>query len=83
MKTYQFESIIQDNGCIILPRYMDRLKTHRVKLTLVDLEPDINNPLNILADITQKYTSIEEEDLDILGIYKQREKNHDRGIMFD
>ena len=84
MKTYQFESIIQDNGCIFLPEYMKKLKSHHVKLTLVDLEPVSDDPVKILADITRKYAAIsDEKDLDIEEIYKQREVHHDRGIVFD
>jgi len=84
MRTYQFESIIQDNGCIFLPEYMKDLKAHHVKLTLVDMEPISCDPVKILADITRKYNAItDEKDLDIEEIYKQREINHDRGIVFD
>jgi hypothetical protein len=72
MRTYQFESVIQDNGCIFLPGYMKKLKAHHVKLTLVDMEPVSDNPVNILADITRRYAAISEDDLDIADIYKQR-----------
>jgi hypothetical protein len=82
MKTYQFESIIEDNGVIVLPEDLKNLRKHRVKLIVVDLEPS-DNPLNMLNDITQKYAAISEEDLDITEIYKQREQRHDRGIVFD
>lgn len=83
VKNYQLESIIEDDGAIILPENMKNLIMHRVKLTLVDLEPDNDSPVNLLADITQKYTSVNEEDLDIASIYEQREQHHDRGIVFD
>lgn len=83
MRTYQLESIIQDNGCIFLPEYMKNLKAHHVKLTLVDMEPVSDNPENFLADITRRYAAIDEKDLDIAEIYEQREEHHDRGIMFD
>lgn len=82
MKTYQFESIIEDNGVIVLPEDLKNLKKHRVKLIVVDLEPS-ENPLNMLNDITRKYAAISEEDLDINEIYEQREQHHDRGIVFD
>jgi hypothetical protein len=82
MKTYQFESIIEDNGVIVLPEDLRNLRKHRVKLIVVDLEPS-DNPLNMLNDITQKYAAISEEDLDITEIYEQREQHHDRGIVFD
>lgn len=82
MKTYQFESIIEDNGVIVLPEDLRNLKKHRVKLIVVDLEPS-DNPLNMLDDITKKYAAVREEDLDITEIYEQREQHHDRGIVFD
>ena len=83
MRTYRLESIIEDNGVIILPKSMRNLKKHRVKLIVVDLEPDNDSPVNLLADITQKYASVDEEDLEITNIYTQREQHHDRGIVFD
>ncbi len=36
MKTYQIESVINENGIIILPDEMKKLQKHRVKLTIVD-----------------------------------------------
>jgi|GEM_PF-1692137 len=36
-----------------------------------------------LDDITQKYATVSEEDLNITEIYEQRKQNHDRGIVFD
>jgi hypothetical protein len=83
MKSYQFESIIEENGVIVLPEDLRKLKKHRVKLIVVDLEPPYDSPLDTLSDITKKYSALNEEDLDITGIYEQREKHHDRGIMFD
>jgi hypothetical protein len=83
MKTYQFESIIEENGIIVLPQYMRNLKKHRVKLTVVDLEPFHDRPVKLLTDITKKYAAVDEEDLDITGIYEHREQHHDRGIVFD
>lgn len=83
MKTYKFESVIQDGGVIRLPNYMRKLKKHRVKLTIVDLETVSDSPIDLLADITQKYANVNETDLDIPEIYAHREKQHDRGLVFD
>jgi len=83
MKTYQLESTIGDDGVIVLPKYMKGLKRHRVKLIVVDLEPPFDSPVNLLADITQRYAAAAEEDLDIAEIYEQREQEHGREIVFD
>jgi len=83
MKTYQFELVIGQGGIIVLPREMRNLEKHRVKLTVVDLDMSQNSPLEMLEEITQKYAAIKEDDLDITGIYEQRERCHDRGIVFD
>jgi hypothetical protein len=83
MIMHQFESVIQDDGVIVLPRHMSKLKQHRVKLTLVDLEPVNENPVTFLSNIIKNYAAIDEEDLDIDGIYGNREKHNDRGIVFD
>ena len=72
MKTYQLESIVQENGSILFPEYLANLKTHRVKITLVDLEPTYDDPVKILDDITQQYAGINEPGLDIEEIYKNR-----------
>jgi len=83
MNSYQFESIIEENGVIVLPEDLRKLKKHRVKLIVVDLEPSYDSPLERLADITKKYATVNEEDLDIPEIYERREQRHDRGIVFD
>lgn len=83
MKSYQFESIIEENGVIVLPEDLRKLKKHRVKLIVVDLEPSYDSPINMLANITKEYAAVNEEDLDIIRIYEQREQHRDRGIVFD
>jgi hypothetical protein len=83
MNSYQFESIIEESGVIVLPEDLRKLKKHRVKLIVVDLEPSYNSPLERLADITKKYAAVNEEDLDIPGIYERREQHYDRRIVFD
>lgn len=72
MKTYQFESVIGQGGVIVLPREMKNLEKHRVKLTVVDLDASQNSPVELLDEITKKYIAIQEDDLDIAGIYEQR-----------
>ena len=37
MNTYQFESVIEDKGIIVLPEQMKPLHKHRVRLILIDL----------------------------------------------
>ncbi len=83
MKTYQFESVVEENGVIVLPQAMKNLEKHRVKLTVVDLEPSPVNPCKLLTEITERYIAAEEEDLDIEKIYAQRNRNNDRGILLD
>lgn len=83
MKTYQLESVIGDNGIIELPESMKKLVRHRVKLIVIDLETFLYNPVNMLADITKKYTAINENDIDITELYEKRIQSHDRGIVFD
>ncbi|MGR3177184.1 MAG: hypothetical protein ACUZ8E_03900 [Candidatus Anammoxibacter sp.] len=83
MKTYQFESIIEENGTIVLPKEIKKLKKHRIKLTLVDLETIQQNPVKLLHEITQKYNNIvDESELDIAEIYKRREQKNGRSSMF-
>lgn len=83
MKTYQFESIIEEKGIIVLPEEMKALTNHRVRLTLVDLEILQQNPINLLQEITHEYTQIvDEPDLDITEIYRRREQRNDREALF-
>ena len=82
MKTYQFESVIEDKGIIVLPENMRNLHHHRVKLILVDLETRQQNPVQRLADITKRYTTLDEQDIDIPELYQQRASSHDRGLVF-
>lgn len=84
MKTYQFESIIEENGTIVLPKEMKDLHKHRVRLILVDLETLQQNPVKLLEEITREYTQIvDEPDLDITEIYNQRKQRNDRGTLFN
>ncbi len=62
---------------------MRKLEKHRVKLFLVDLESPDFAPENRLDAITRDYNAIDEDDLDIPGIFGQREIAHDREIRFD
>ncbi len=84
METYQFESLIEDNGTIVLPgEIKKKLHKHRVRLILVDLETLRQNPVKLLEEITQEYTRIvDEPDLDITEIYKRREQRDDRESLF-
>lgn len=85
MKTYQFKSIIDENGIIVLPDEIKRLKKHRIKLIVTDLDSDreCTNTIDFLNSVINKYLNIEENELDITEIYNQREKTDDRRIMFD
>jgi hypothetical protein len=84
MKTYQFESIIEQNGTIELPQEIKvQLTQHRVKLTLIDLDALRKDPVALLKKITRHYTQIvDEPDLDIAEIYRQREQRNDRETLF-
>ncbi len=83
MKTYQFESVVDENGAIVLPGEMKALSKHRVRLTLVDLETSQQNPVKLLEDITNEYVQITDEaDLDIAEIYQRREQRDDREALF-
>ena len=83
MRTYQFESIIQENGSISLPATLRNLTHHRVKLILIDLEPRQQHPVDRLEAITQRYTHLDEPDIDIVDVYTQRVESHERELVFD
>jgi len=83
MKTYQIESVINENGIIILPDEMKKLQKHRVKLTIVDLEAGYTDPVDFLDYITDKYSNVNENDLNLSNIYNERDKVDERQIMFD
>ncbi len=83
MSTYHIESVINEHGVIILPDEMKYLQKHRVKITIVDLEAKYNDPLDFLNNITHKYSNIDEKDLNLSEIYKQRDKIDERQVMFD
>ncbi len=83
MRTYQIESVINENGIIILPDEMKKLQKHRVKLTIVDLEAGYTDPVDFLDYITDKYSNVNENDLNLSKIYNERDKVDERQIMFD
>lgn len=44
MRMYNFETVISENGTVVLPEYIKTLNNHKVRLTLFDLEnPDKND----------------------------------------
>ena len=83
MRTYQFESVIPDNGRISLPATMKNLTHHRVKCILIDLEEQSQNPLDRLDALTRQYAALTEADIDIEDVYKQRATINDRQYLFD
>ena len=84
MNTYQFESVIEDKGIIVLPEQMKPLHKHRVRLILIDLDMFSPNPVQQLTQITRKYLAITDEaELPIQDIYTQREQSYERAFMFD
>ena len=61
MNTYQFESVIEDKGIIVLPEQMKPLHKHRVRLILIDLDMFPPDPVQQLTQITRKYLAITDE----------------------
>ncbi len=78
MKTYELNAIVEENGSIQLPKEVTQnLKKHRVHLKLVDLDALKRDPIQLLQEITQQYNAIvDEPDLNIVEIYKQREQSN-------
>lgn len=83
MRTYQLESEINEQGIIVLPYEMKNLHKHRIRLTIVDLEPERSVPADFLDYVTKKFSNIEENDLNLNEIYKKREQIDERQFMFD
>jgi len=83
MRTYHFETVISRNGTIALPPNINNLNQHRVMLTLVDLEKQHLDAVNILSQITEAYCQTYEADLDIREIYANRNQSDSRNIVFD
>ncbi len=83
MTTYHFESVIDERGVIVLPDAMRQLKRHRGRLVITDLEDKNDEPIDLLDTITSKYLGINENEIDSVKIYKQRERNDERRVLFD
>jgi len=83
MRTYQIESVINENGMILLPDEMKNLHKHRVKLIIVDLDAVNSEPSDFLDYITDKFSDIRENDLNLSEIYQKRENADERQIVFD
>ena len=83
MKTYQFESVVNESGVIVLPDEMKNLHKHRVKLIIVDLETESSKTSDFLDKITKEFSDIRETDLDIAEVYQARGNIDERQIVFD
>ena len=74
MEAYQVESFVNEDGTIHLPA---QFKKHRVKLVVYDLDAIRNDPVEYFKQIVKNYCDIDDEpDLDIDGIYREREQSH-------
>lgn len=62
MNTYQFESVVEDKGIIVLPEQMKPLRKHRVRLILIDMDTFSPEPVQQLTQVTQKYRAGTDED---------------------
>jgi hypothetical protein len=71
MRTYQIESVISEHGIIVLPYEMKNLQKHRVKLIITDLEAEYTDPVDFLDYVTDKYSDINENDLNLSKIYRR------------
>ncbi len=72
MKSYELESIVQENGSLVLPNDMKNLRNHRVKKIVIDIDAPYENPTHQLEESTNRYSLLQEADLDIDTIYQQR-----------
>lgn len=81
--SYRLDSVIEENGIIVLPDVLKSLYKHRVRLVVIDLETIQRNPVTHFQNLTRRYKNIvDEPDLDVTEIYKEREQSHDRGAVF-
>lgn len=83
MRTYQFESVVPDNGRISLPMTMKSLTHHRVKFIVIDLEEPQDDPCERLDALTRAYATLDEPDIDLDEVYRQRAHIDDRQYLFD
>ncbi len=83
MNRYQFESVINENGMIVLPNEMKSLRQHRIRLMILDLEAENSDPVYFLDYITRKFADTGEVDLNLSEIYTGRTDADERRIMFD
>ncbi len=84
VKTYQFDSTIQEDGVITLPQSLSPLRNHHVRLIVIDLEQPQDDPVAWLKKITHEYAAItDEEGLSLDEIYAHREQSHERSFVFD
>jgi hypothetical protein len=79
-QTYQLESIVKEDGSVILPK---PLQKHRVKLVVYDLDAIHKNPVEYFQKIVQNYHQITDEpNLDITEIYHEREQSNEPRTLF-
>ncbi len=75
--------MVDERGIIAVPKEVRKFHSHRIKLVIIDLEPENLTPVDFLNSVTEKYMNIGENEPDIAEIYRQREKTDERRIMFD
>ncbi len=79
-QAYHLESVVNDDGAIYLPRHLQK---HRVKLVVYDLDTIRQDPVAYFTRIVQNYSAlVDEPDLDIDEMYREREQSHEQRPMF-
>jgi len=85
MRKYILKTDVTEEGKIILPEELKKLKHHKVKVKLIDLGENNNTNqklVEFLDKITKRYIKVKEEEINITEIYNQRKKINEREISF-
>jgi hypothetical protein len=85
MQEVRFSAIVQPDGTIHLPARIKKYYSKRVDLILIDNKNKnvAQNAVHLLGKITREYNHIHENEIDIKSIFKNRNKAHERKILFN
>ncbi len=79
-QSYYLESVVNEDGTVHLPEHLQK---HRVTLVVYDLDTIRKDPVEYFKKIVQSYNEIiDEPDLNIDEIYREREQSHEQRTVF-
>lgn len=83
MLTYKFTTKISDDGKIFIPKHLKDYYSNSAEIIMLVPEKKDSTNLNIFYNLIKEYNKIDEPELEINELYKNRKNNDERKLDFN